>query len=93
MGSRSESDASSVAAISSIQSIVVVLAAEIREDSPTAAEHLESAAAINATPAERLLVLREALIATRPDWELPGVNSSSAAIEALKSAKRLAIEL
>jgi hypothetical protein len=37
--------------------------------------------------------MREALVRTRPDWDVPAVAGSGTAADALRRAKRLAIEL
>jgi hypothetical protein len=58
-----------------------------------AAEELAAAAGTIGDPALDLLALRQALIATRPEWEELDPTLARRASRTLREAKRLAIEM
>lgn len=88
-----DSERDRIEAVEAVRVVVSALAGELAPADADAARRLALAASFSATPQEELLVMREALVVTRPDWERAGVDSAAAARRALRDAKRLAIEL
>jgi hypothetical protein len=75
----------------SLRDLVVELARELHTEARiSAAERLAAAAAEPVSPPEDLLVLREALVRTRPDWEQLDAVWRMRTARALNAAKRLA---
>jgi hypothetical protein len=75
----------------SLRDLVVELSRELRAEAFTSgAETLAAAAAEPVAPPEDLLVLREALVRTRPDWERLGAGWRRRTARALNAAKKLA---
>ena len=80
--------------IDSLRAIVRSVAAELRSKGrDTSADRLQSAADLDSSHAEQVLVMREAMIRTRSDWSALDVASRVRAAHALEAAKGLAIEL
>ena len=80
--------------IDSVRSVVRAVAAELRSNGASgAADRLEAASDRRSSAADELLGLREALVATRPDWDRGAIAIGREAARALGVAKRLAIEL
>ena len=76
-----------------MRAVLVGLASDLDTASAPSASVLRRAAQLRTTPTDELLAMREALVRTRPDWDVPAVAGAGRAAKALRRAKRLAIEL
>lgn len=77
-----------------IRSVVLRLAAGLADADPEAAAHLQTSADAGSSGAERLLILRSALITTRSAWEaIDEADVVADARQALAAGKRLAISM
>lgn len=77
-----------------VRSITVRIAASLADSDDPASQELAAAAALDTVDAESLLVMRSALVATRPAWEALEVPELvTQGRDALAAGKRLAIEL
>jgi len=76
------------------RTVTAGLASAVASLDPAASDELDAAARADVGPAEALLVMRSALVATRATWErLESESLRDEARRALAAGKRLAIEL
>jgi len=80
--------------VESLREIVRKVARELHSQGLTAgAARLVAAADLESVAAEEVLVMREALVLTRPDWSGRGMSVAAEATRAMNEAKRLAIDM
>lgn len=94
METDAEADVGGPITVGSLRTIVTTVAVELRSKGRTAsADRLQAAANLESSPAEEVLVMREAMVRTRSDWGTADVESRRVAARAIIAAKRLALEL